>query len=122
MEKKILIGLMVFASLLVLVGCTQQVSTPTTNVTQQQNQSTGQLAASVAIKNFAFDPISATIAKGGTVTWTNEDSVSHTITGDDFDSGTIANGASYSHVFDQAGEYAYHCSIHASMKGTIIVK
>jgi plastocyanin len=81
----------------------------------------------IDIKNMAFTPSQITVAKGGTVTWTNNDSVTHTVV-DDLsnvggpNSGDIAPGASYSFTFTKTGSYQYHCSIHPSMRGTIVVK
>ncbi|HTZ41834.1 MAG TPA: plastocyanin/azurin family copper-binding protein [Candidatus Omnitrophota bacterium] len=34
----------------------------------------------------------------------------------------MPGGGTYSHTFAAAGTYSYHCSIHPSMKGTIIVQ
>lgn len=78
----------------------------------------------VTIQNFAFGPQSLSVAVGTTVTWTNADSTSHTATADDgsFDSKSIAAGATFSQTFDTAGTFAYHCSIHPNMTGTIEVK
>jgi plastocyanin len=77
----------------------------------------------ITIQGFAFDPPSVTIKVGATVRWTNQDSASHTIASDSgvWKSGGIAQGESYTRVFDTAGTFAYHCGIHPSMKGTIIV-
>jgi plastocyanin len=80
----------------------------------------------VIIKNFAFDPSSLTVKSGTEVTWTNQDGATHTIVSDTgspvaFSSGSLASGASYSFTFTQPGTYTYHCSIHPSMKGSIIV-
>jgi plastocyanin len=77
----------------------------------------------IAIKGFAFDPVSITIKVGTTVRWTNQDSANHTITSDSgvWDSGSIAQSESYTRVFDTVGTFAYHCAVHPSMKGTIIV-
>lgn len=78
---------------------------------------------SISISNFSFNPTTVTIAPGSQVTWTNNDSAPHTITGDGgLDSGTITNGGSFSFTFATAGTYSYHCSIHPSMQGQIIVK
>jgi plastocyanin len=38
------------------------------------------------------------------------------------DCGRIGQGASVSRTFDAAGTFAYHCAIHASMKGTVVVE
>ncbi len=78
----------------------------------------------VSIKNFAFSVGSLTVASGTTVTWTNNDAATHTVTADDgsFDSGNIAQGATYSKTFTTAGTYNYHCSIHTSMTAKVIVQ
>ena len=69
-------------------------------------------------------PTTLTVAVGDTVTWASVDSPDHTVTADDdsFDSGTLSNGDTFDHTFDEAGEYAYHCEIHSSMTGTITVE
>jgi plastocyanin len=81
----------------------------------------------ITIKNFAFSPATLTVKTGTTVTWTNDDSSPHRVVSDDgapvaFTSPSLATGASYPFTFSQAGTYAYHCSIHPSMKGTIVVQ
>jgi plastocyanin len=78
---------------------------------------------SISIKNFAFAPPVLQIHVGDTVTVKNDDAPTHTWTADDgsFDSGNLAPGATFSHVFGKAGTVTYHCEIHASMKGTIQV-
>lgn len=80
-------------------------------------------SAAVSIVGFAFQPGSLEVAAGTTVTWTNDDPAPHTVTAADgsFDSGTLASGATFSQVFDQAGTFAYACAIHPTMTGTIIV-
>jgi plastocyanin len=79
-------------------------------------------ASAVTIKNFAFAPADLTVKTGTTVTWTNQDSATHTVT---FDSGPtsdgLVNGATYEQTFGTAGTFTYHCRIHASMKGTVTV-
>lgn len=79
----------------------------------------------IEIKNYVFSPSSLTIKIGDTITWTNNDGVSHTITSDsgsELDSQTISDGQTYSHTFNSAGTFNYHCSIHTGMKGRIIVE
>jgi plastocyanin len=82
---------------------------------------------SITIKNFAFSPATLTIKTGTAVTWINQDGAPHQIASDpgssvQFMSESLANGASYQVTFSQTGTYMYHCSIHPSMKGTIIVQ
>jgi plastocyanin len=69
------------------------------------------------------------IPPGTTVTWTNNDTVAHTVTADDnsFDSGTLQPGQSYTRTFAGIATGAsvpYHCSIHgaASMSGALQIQ
>ncbi|MDD1689671.1 MAG: cupredoxin family copper-binding protein [Methanoregula sp.] len=107
----------------VIAGCASYQSTPATAAPPAATSG----GNTIAIKNFAFDPASLTVKAGTTVTWTNQDSVPHIIASDTgspaaFSSSSLSTGASYSFTFTQAGTYAYHCTIHPSMKGTIIVQ
>jgi plastocyanin len=79
----------------------------------------------VSIKDFAFHPDTVTVPVGGSVTWTNDDSVPHTATGLDrsvLQSGTIQPGKSFTQTFDKAGTYDYFCEFHAGMKGKVVVE
>ena len=77
----------------------------------------------VTIADFAFSPPTLTITAGDTVTWTNEDQVVHTATSTTgaFDSGDLAQGASFSFTFTTPGTYTYLCTPHPSMTGQIVV-
>ena len=77
----------------------------------------------VSINNMAFSVATLTVSSGTTVTWTNNDGMTHTVTADDgsFNSGNIAPGESFSHTFSGMGTYAYHCYIHSNMKASIVV-
>lgn len=79
----------------------------------------------INIQNFAFSPKELTIQVGDTIIWTNMDSSSHTITSDsgtELSSSSFGSGQTYSHTFNTIGNFAYHCAIHTSMKGTITVE
>lgn len=80
----------------------------------------------VLIRNFAFNPDTLDIIVGETVSWVNEDDKIHTVTsfpaGQVFDSGPLEEGKIFTHTFSTPGEYPYHCSIHPTMAGKIIVK
>jgi plastocyanin len=100
-------------------GCTQQAQNQGTNQTNTPGGKT------VILKNFAFDPAELKIKAGDTVVWTNKDSVVHNLVSDaggEILSPTISVGGTYSRTFNTAGEYPYHCEIHAGMKGKIIVE
>lgn len=77
----------------------------------------------VAIQGFAFNPASVKIAVGDSVLWTNKDGATHTATSDSnsWTTGTLGTGASKAVKFDTAGTFPYHCGIHPSMKGTVVV-
>jgi len=109
---------------LALAGCSGSTSTtagPASAAASPAGPAGG--GSAVAIKDFAFNPASLTATAGSTVTWTNSDSTAHTVTADDgsFDSKQIAAGQTFNQTFSKAGTFAYHCTIHSTMKGTITV-
>ena len=79
---------------------------------------------SVTIKDFEFTPATVTIKVGGTVTWTNNGPTTHSVTADDgsFDSGNLSQGKTFSHTFQTAGTFSYHCSPHPFMKANVVVE
>lgn len=90
----------------------------------QQTPSAPVTKNSVQISNFNFSPATLTVKIGDTVTWTNQDSMGHSATADDksFDTGVFGQGKSGTVTLSKAGTYPYHCSVHPSMHGTIIVQ
>lgn len=80
---------------------------------------------SVSIANMAFAPADISVPKGTTVTWTNNDSVAHTVTENDGktgpDSGDLAPSKTYSFTFNSTGTFKYHCTIHPNMMGSVTV-
>ncbi len=85
-------------------------------------QAHAQSSATVTIQGYAFQPKDVTVDKGGTVTWTNQDSVVHDVKFSDSESPNLKKGQSYSKTFDKAGTFDYVCDIHPTMKGRVIVK
>jgi len=86
----------------------------------------GGAAAEVKIADFAFDHDEIEVSVGDTVTFANDDSATHTATSDEdapkaFNTGKIDGDKTAEVTFDEAGDYAYYCSIHDYMKGTIRV-
>lgn len=117
MEKKYRISLLLLL-LIVFVSCAQQTQTPdtTTKLGSENN---------VRIRDFKFVPETLSVKVGDTVTWANEDSAKHTVTsetGDEINSEELGKGGSFTHTFNEPGEYTYFCSLHPSMKARIIVK
>jgi plastocyanin len=78
----------------------------------------------IVIQDLAFDPSCFSAASASSIVIENRDSVTHTFTidGTDVDveiqGGDTFQGASAGLA---AGTYPFHCRIHASMTGTVIV-
>lgn len=101
---------------------TNNTTTPSTKTPSAETPAT---TSSVVIENFAFSPANITVKKGTTVSWTNKDSATHTVTENDSqtgpDSGNLATGKSYSFTYSTVGAFKYHCAIHPNMVGTVTV-
>lgn len=78
----------------------------------------------IVLKGFKFNPSEVTVKVGSKVTWTNDDSATHTATGDErqFDTKSIKPGAKAPFTFTKPGTYSYHCNIHPTMTATITVQ
>jgi len=78
----------------------------------------------VQMADTAFTPASVTITTGSTVTWTNNDTVPHTVAFSDEgpqSSETIDPGGTFEATFAEAGSYAYVCTLHPGMEGVVEV-
>ena len=77
----------------------------------------------VSIQNLSFKPPVIAVQTGTTVTWSNNDSLTHTITASNgaFDSGKLDPGKNFGYTFNSPGTYDYSCTIHPQMKGQVIV-
>ena len=87
-------------------------------------------SANCVTANNCFSPNPLTVAPGTTVTWTNGDTVSHTITsgkvsdndaGSLFDSGLVKPGKTFQFTFANAGTFDYFCTVHPWMVGQVVV-
>jgi FtsP/CotA-like multicopper oxidase with cupredoxin domain/plastocyanin len=96
-------------------------------VARHNQKAHAQSTTTVVIKNFAFSQQSITIQAGTSVTWRNDDTTAHTTTSNtsgsanSWDSSTLNPGQTYTKTFSTPGTYTYHCSLHSSMTGTIVV-
>ena len=79
--------------------------------------------ADVTVAGFAFGPNAIKVTAGQAVTWTNNDDTPHqiTVTGANQRSDVMLKGQSATLKFDAAGNIAYTCGLHPTMKGTIEV-
>ena len=76
----------------------------------------------------AFSPNPIQVSVGSTVTWTNNDSVIHTVNSGTsptesglFTSPIMNPGDTFEYTFTEAGEVPYFCLLHPNMVGTAIV-
>lgn len=115
----------VVALVLAAAGCGQSTSPMTPTPTPSPNGSTVSIVAGASTKTSnAYNPNPISVARGTTVMWMNDDSVTHTATSDGgaWNSGAIAPGASFRFTFQSAGTFTYHCQIHPGMVGTVSVQ
>ena len=76
-----------------------------------------------------YVPNAVTVSPNASVSWTNQDTSSHTITSGDFttgpsgqfDSGLLNTGAAFTHQFATPGVYTYYCTIFPFMSGVVNV-
>jgi len=78
----------------------------------------------VVIEAMQFSPATLEVRAGDTVIWQNKDAFPHTATAENrsFDSGSIAYERSWKYKANKKGVFPYVCSLHPSMKGTLVVK
>jgi plastocyanin len=114
-NKYLFLAVLGIMGVVAVSGCTN---------TNNTNSSANLGPNAVAIQNFAFNPATLTVKAGTTVKWVNLDSTTHQVVSDTglFDSGDLGNGKSFSYTFNQTGNYPYHCRIHPSMTGSIVVQ
>lgn len=119
--RRLLPAVTLAATLVVgLAGCGSASSSTSTTAAPAHPPS----AATIAISNFMFIPDHLTVAPGATITVDNRDDVAHTVTSGSgmFDTKDIAAGTSVTFAApSRPGSYAYICSIHQYMTGTITV-
>lgn len=94
-------------------------------------------ATTVSTSLLSFMPATLTVKVGTTVTWTDTDSIAHTVTTGTFVLGSdglrtsehpdglinmpLSRGNNISFTFTKPGTYVYYCSIHKGMSGQIVV-
>ena len=84
-----------------------------------------EIAATVTVDEYAFDPDEVTVSVGETVEWQNDGDVVHAVEASDalFSSGELHPGESSAFTFDTPGRHEYRCSIHPQqMRGVVVVE
>jgi plastocyanin len=83
----------------------------------------------VYMRHDLFSPERIQVVLGTTVTWTNQDTVPHNVTiapvvmssSNNWQSGLLSPGQSFSYTFTSQGTFQYHCQEHPGMVGVVIV-
>jgi plastocyanin len=127
--KVIISRLIIMTSIMLSMGLLASPIITTTTITpvfSQEEGSSVSIAPGAANPNndLSFDPPQINVPTGSIVSWTNADSIQHTVTSDEqglFDAGPISPGDTFENVFDSAGEFGYHCAIHPFMTGLVMV-
>lgn len=98
-------------------------ASPTTTAAPTSGPATAG-AATITITNMSFgEPI--TVSPGAQITIKNDDSAEHSVTSDTagkFDIHVDGKEQGTLTAPTEPGEYAFHCTYHPSMHGTLIVK
>lgn len=118
-------------ALAALAGCGTSSSTDSSPAAAHDKADT------VVTKLLSFGPKKLTVKAGATVTWSDSDSIGHTVTTGTFTVGSnglrtaehpdglvdmpLRAGKDVSFTFDKPGTYVYYCSIHKGMSGEIDV-
>lgn len=77
----------------------------------------------VIIEGMQFRPEALSVRSGDTIVWVNKDVVAHTATlAGGFDSGIIPPAKSWKSTIRTRGDFAYVCTLHPAMKGTLRVE
>ena len=78
----------------------------------------------VTIDATSYSPRTLTVHVGDTIVWVNDDLFPHTVTAKTgrFDSGDIPAGKSWRHTVKGEGLFAYFCTYHTTMKGTLRIR
>jgi len=77
----------------------------------------------IVIQGLLYVPQTLTVKRGDVVVWVNKDPFPHTATSTGaFDSTSIAAGATWRFKATRSGSFAYLCTLHPTMKGTLRVE
>jgi plastocyanin len=114
---------LIMAIFIISNSCSKTKDMNPTPSTKGSGGTGGPATNEVFIQGMAFNPSTITVAVNSTITWTNKDAITHTVTSDSgtFDSGNVTPGSTFSFMFAKEGTFTYHCKIHPSMVATVVV-
>lgn len=125
-QKLLSITILIVITLFLFTGCGKSSSyMPPTNNGPSGTSGGSNTAAqnAVTIQNGAFSPNTITIVANSSVTWSNKNGDTQTVTSDTglFDSGNILNNYSYTYLFPVAGTFNYHSTANPMITGIVVV-
>jgi plastocyanin len=123
-----------------LTGCSSASSSSEGTSSSPSGSAGGADGPVIELSRLMYMPKTMEIKAGTTVTWTNAEPISHTVTsgmptgvdaetslrsGEEpdgtFDEELPEEGDSFSFTYDEPGTYAYYCDIHKGMNAEIVV-
>lgn len=119
--------MLIAALILSLTGCGDDATGPDIDNGNDENGDAPP-SALVQMTGRTYSPSTLEVEVGTTVRWENNSDETHTVTSgsnrehdDEFNSGDIAPGESYTYTFDNTGSFDYFCIPHPGMEATITV-
>jgi plastocyanin len=136
-RRRLVIGATSALIAAVFAGCSAHAETPATAPTGATSAAAGPV---IKLRSLMFNPSTTTVKVGTTVTWLNDEAITHTVTSGRFigvdkttglrssqnPDGTFnaklaGKGKTFSFTFTKPGIYTYYCDIHQGMNATITV-
>jgi plastocyanin len=137
-RRRLIIGVAsVFIAAGALAGCSAHAETPTAVPATATAAPTGPV---INLSSLMFHPTTITVKVGDTITWRNDEAITHTVTSGRFvgidkttglrssqqPDGTFnaklaGKGKTFGFTFTKPGTYTYYCDIHQGMNATIKV-
>ncbi len=106
------------------IKATHTAPAPKASSTAAATPASNAAVSAISITSAGFQPAQLQVKVSKTVTWTNNDTVAHTVTSDTtgvFDSGAINAGAAFQFTFSQTGTFPYHSTSDSGWAGTVTV-
>jgi plastocyanin len=124
-QRRVISGTFILLVVLAVSGSCKKSMSDMTGTGPGKGGSGGPGLNEVFIQGMAFNPATITVSVGTTITWTNKDPNTHTVTSTTapsaFDSGAISSNGTWSKTFTAPGTYNYACTIHPTMTARVIV-
>ena len=103
-------------------GTNPPAATQAATVCEEPDDAAAPADVDALVSNNEWGPVGAKVDE--VITWTNDDGVPHRVVLDDGScsmEGNIAGHGTRSLIFTKSGIYAFHCGVHPSMQGNIVI-